>query len=114
MEDCGQPLSTFHDLSMKQRYAPFISTGESSPHHARRMLASHVAEIHRRKVSHEDLEPRNVVASETEQLTIIDFELSNISHTCQKSRCSELQFISTLAMTGLGLQSFVLAGRLHH
>jgi len=77
MEDCGRSLESFNDLSSNQR----------------RILVSHITQIHQCGVSHEDLEPRNVLVSNSGRLSIIDFERSERSHMCGEG-CAELRLFS--------------------
>jgi serine/threonine protein kinase len=55
---------------------------------------SHVSNIHRRNVCHQDLEPRNIVMSTSGQLRVVDFELSDRFHKCIPHDCHELQGLS--------------------
>jgi tRNA A-37 threonylcarbamoyl transferase component Bud32 len=52
------------------------------------MLEQHVSAIHKSGVYHNDLEPRNIVVFKR-RISVIDFELSDINHTCLQE-CDEL------------------------
>jgi len=74
LEDCGHSLTTFEELSNTQKATLF----------------NHVCAIHQCGILHDDLEPRNVVVSALGNVTVIDFELSDQSHSCKGMECGEL------------------------
>ena len=49
------------------------------------------APIHRHHITHQDLEPRNIVKSVTGWLRVVDFKLSDRSHWCVLQDCEKLQ-----------------------
>ena len=45
--------------------------------------------MHDMGVTHDDLEPRNIVVDSSGDLRLIDFELASVDHECSQS-CDEL------------------------
>ena len=92
MEDCGRSLMISHQI---KGLTPCFTADCISPFDCRRILMSHITRIHQCGVSHEDLEPRNVLVSNSGRLSIIDFEHSERSHVCGE-RCAELRLFRSL------------------
>ncbi|KAG8941662.1 hypothetical protein FRC03_004233 [Tulasnella sp. 419] len=65
MEDCGHSINSFDELSPDQRNA----------------LEEVVSEMLRHGVEHEDLEPRNVLVSDSGEVSVIDFEIVSFIKT---------------------------------
>jgi RIO-like serine/threonine protein kinase len=74
LEDCGQSIRAFDELSNRQRAA----------------LIDHMFTIHKYGICHGDLEPRNIVVSPAGKMTVIDFEMSDQTHCCEDKKCMEL------------------------
>ena len=90
-EYCGQSLTSFDALHMDQRC--IFTWGFTSVLHLqmanRLTLYHHVTAIHEHGVCHGDLEPRNVVVSQTGGVFLIDFGSSE-NHHCSGDGCGEL------------------------
>lgn len=52
---------------------------------------SHLIRIHNAGVQHNDLEPRNVVVSQSLGPIIIDFDSASLDHRCEGPSCRELR-----------------------
>lgn len=62
---------------------------------------SHLICIHQMGVKHNDLEPRNVVISQSSGPTIIDFDNASVHPSCMGRTCSEL--VKTARMLDLNI-----------
>ena len=62
---------------------------------------SYLIRIHQKGVQHNDLEPRNVVISQSSGPSIIDFDNATIHHSCMGYKCVEL--IETAQRLGLDI-----------
>ena len=91
LEDCGNSLKSYDGLTPNQRCASCVDKARTPLNDPRASLLSHVSNIHRRNVCHQDLEPRNIVMSMSGQLRVVDFELSDRFHKCVPQDCHKLQ-----------------------
>ncbi|KAJ6528599.1 hypothetical protein B0H19DRAFT_1243083 [Mycena capillaripes] len=71
----GTPLRDFDTLTLVERHT----------------LMSHLIRIHNAGVQHNDLEPRNVVVSQSLGPIIIDFDSASLDHRCEGPSCRELR-----------------------
>jgi tRNA A-37 threonylcarbamoyl transferase component Bud32 len=95
LEDCGESLESYDKLTPYQRCASCLRHAVMALNDPRGTLWSHVSKIHCRNVCHHDLEPRNVVMSSSGQLRVVDFELSDRFHKCDRQDCHELQGLAS-------------------
>jgi serine/threonine protein kinase len=91
LQDCGESIQSYDGLTPYQRCVPCLRHAGIPLNDPRASLTSHVPNIHRRHVCHQDLEPRNIVMSTSGQLRVVDFELSDRFHKCVPHDCHELQ-----------------------